>query len=279
MYIIDEIISSKNEETKKDLPDQDGDILKLQDDDDIMGMEDFDSASMNASIMNFGHAKKENKSVMWRLKPENVIPERPKGMPPLMPMRTKKSLDEYTQMLKEDRIHTNTNPYGSRMSLNNSFSSNKPAHFKRSTQSLANLTQRNRKNDPIGHQPQENAMTAIKKLINKPLKFNTPGTSNGSYGIPVEQHSPWNMPEEIVNFIDVAKKGTNEYVDAIKANFGSKYNMSIQKEIAQIQQKPFMYTCGNVAPITIDGPGILDGAKFTPQGTNITLSCRFSQDS
>lgn len=69
--------------------------------------------------------------------------------------------------------------------------------------------------------------------------------------------------------------GILAYLRAVSTNFESKYDLNLQKEIAEIQGKCILTTPnGDFTPISCDGPGLeLD---FSPQGTNITSHSRFT---
>lgn len=64
-------------------------------------------------------------------------------------------------------------------------------------------------------------------------------------------------------------------VEAINKSFKPKYDMEIQRKIAEIQGRVFRYICNPLAPLTQDGDG-LDAMEFTPKGAKATLNMRFS---
>uniref|UniRef100_A0A336ME90 CSON010749 protein n=1 Tax=Culicoides sonorensis TaxID=179676 RepID=A0A336ME90_CULSO len=69
--------------------------------------------------------------------------------------------------------------------------------------------------------------------------------------------------------------GFFEYINSVGSNFAPKYDTFIQKNIAEIQQKPFLVTeSGECAPITVDGPGI--ECEISVKSTSIPLTSRFS---
>lgn len=55
-----------------------------------------------------------------------------------------------------------------------------------------------------------------------------------------------------------------------------KYDMTIQKKISEVQNKPFAYTCGVGKPsiVSFDGPGV-DSYDIKPASTNLSMNCRF----
>jgi hypothetical protein len=83
-------------------------------------------------------------------------------------------------------------------------------------------------------------------------------------------------PHAYRNLIQKNNEGSlNEYMNAVKSNFTTKYDMLIQKEIAEIQKKPFLLTeTGQCTPISVDGPGI--ECPVPLKTTSISFTSRFS---
>ncbi|XP_063705076.1 uncharacterized protein LOC134834368 [Culicoides brevitarsis] len=70
--------------------------------------------------------------------------------------------------------------------------------------------------------------------------------------------------------------GLQEYLHAVTANLGSKYDMQIQRKIAEKQKKCLLETEDGFSPVSFDGPGIDESECLVVLGTAITLNSRFS---
>lgn len=243
---------------KNDKDKNETDVLDLGlDDDIIMDEEDFlpPSAPPSVSMASFGRTKDPELSVNIRLRPENFV-ERPKGMPPLLSREAQKQMTELEEMKSTNRLHELSNLNGSRSSLNHTAASSRRSSLR--APSRVNFKhnfrqdQGNRSANP--RDLRQMLMQTVQKCheVQEEVK-KSPGVD-----------------------ILLQNKAITEYVEVINKNFGPKYDMSIQKEIATMQKKPFLYACGSTKVITQDGSGI-DGPKMKTLGTKSSINCRFSQ--
>lgn len=76
-------------------------------------------------------------------------------------------------------------------------------------------------------------------------------------------------------FPSVAKKLLDQ-IDAMhRAKQDNKYDLKVQKEISNLQNKPLMYMCPGAAVVSSDGPGIeVDPPK--PHTTDVSMNQRFA---
>lgn len=239
---------------KTDKDKTEGDVLDLGLDDDIvMDDEDFQppSAPPSISIASFGRTKDPELSVNIRLRPENFV-ERPKGMPPLLSREAQKQMTELEEMKSSNRLHELSNLNGSRSSLNYTAASSRRSSLRGPSRASFKQNAGNRGSNP--RDLRQMLLQTVQKCheVQEEVK-KSPGVD-----------------------ILLQNKAITEYVEVINKNFGPKYDMAIQKEIATMQKKPFLYACGTTKIITQDGSGI-DGPKMKTIGTKSSINCRFSQ--
>ncbi|XP_063703841.1 uncharacterized protein LOC134833455 [Culicoides brevitarsis] len=245
---LDEIIALKN--------DTDGYVLDLNTEEDIeMNDDDFKapSSAPSVSMMSYGRTKDPELSVNIRLRPENLV-ERPKCMPPLLSREAQKQMDELEELKSENRLLELNNLNKSRSSLNSTIGrSSVRSNFHRTFNRSIN-------NPPKNQRGKRDLRQILLQTVEK---------SNA-----IQQ----NTTKSIANVDILLQNQTiSKYVDVINMNFGAKkYDMNIQKEIAALQKKPFMYACGSSKVITQDGEGI-EGPKVMALGTKSTINCRFSK--
>lgn len=104
---------------------------------------------------------------------------------------------------------------------------------------------------------------------------------NNQHPVFADHHNPEQLDSLFLNQFGihpvVAKNVIKsfEYLKSMKTNFAPKYNERIQKEIAQIQEKPMAIVGGNTVSVSFDGPGIQ--TDILPKSTNITMNSRFAQ--
>lgn len=67
-----------------------------------------------------------------------------------------------------------------------------------------------------------------------------------------------------------------EQIDAMhRAKLEKKYDLKLQKEIAEVQGKQLMYTCPGAAVVSFDGPGI-EVEPPQPHATETSMNQRFA---
>lgn len=271
----------KNQETVEN------DVLDLGIDLDVEmeDEEEFDRQT-TTSYTSLGLTKDPELSVNNRLRPENMV-DRPFGMPPLLSRDAQKQLQELDEMKAENRLHELSNFKGSRSGLNRSMynygiprassraqsraNSNAPHFRKPNNQAFV----RNYRNDAIGNRSDKGGKGTgrnpdLRQMLVKTLDRVKDGNSSS-----FEQ-----MDEKTKTFKGsvgalLQDQTIAEYVTVINKNFGPKYDVTIQKEIANLQKKPFLYACGTARTITEDGSGVGD-QKMKVIGSKSSINCRFS---
>lgn len=264
----DEIIAMKKEPVSTAVVDMDSD-----DDDDV----EMDSTDFKR------HKKLPEFSVNIRLRPENLV-DRPFGMPPLVTRDAQKQLQELDDLKATNRLHVYSNSMGRRHNMNGSIMGSSRGSFVSS-----------RKTAPTQRKPYEEAY--IRKYRNDAIGYSAKSVDKGprptrdlrQMMLSTLERCKTDQPSESGTSITEVDKGTpnapsqslqekswDKYTSVINTNFGFKYNFSIQKEICNLQQKPFLYGCGSQKIITQDGSGVGD-QKLKAVGTGLTLTCRFSQ--
>lgn len=67
-----------------------------------------------------------------------------------------------------------------------------------------------------------------------------------------------------------------EQIEAMhRAKMDKKYDLKVQKEIAEVQGRTLMYTCPGAAVVSSDGPGI-EAVAPQPHATDVSMNQRFS---
>lgn len=266
----DEIIAMKKEPVST--------VVDMDSDDDV----EMDSSDFKRRKTLSGHTKLPEFSVNIRLRPENLV-DRPFGMPPLVTRDAQKQLQELDELKATNRLHVLSNSMGRRHNMNGSTMGSTRDSFVSS-----------RKTAPTHRKPYEEAY--IRKYRNDAIGYHSVKSGDKSPGsnrdlrlmmMSTLERCKYDQPSESATSITQFDKGTacqiglqekswEKYIPVINTLFGFKYDLSIQKEIANLQQKPFLYGCGTRKIITQDGPGVGD-QKLKALGTGLTINCRFSQ--
>lgn len=242
--------------------------------------EDFE-APTTMSMSSFGR-KDPDLSVNYRLN-KDYLQKRPHGMPPFITREAGKQLKELDEMKEQNRLHELSDMNSSRSTLNHSFHSR--GTFRAPSRAASTNTgfgrkpynqafARNYRNDAIGNRSvksEAGASRDLRQMLVKTLAQCKGASANESAATIQVAQKPLNTVEMLLR-----DKTISEYVEVINKNFGTKHDMAIQKEIAALQKKPFLYACGSANfTFTQDGSGI-SGPKMKAISTKSTMNCRFS---
>lgn len=287
----------------------------------VCGDSDMD---VDNSIQNIKTEDCPNKSyVNWRLLPENVLPEKPLFMPPLIPKNRNQNNRRW-----HNRGNNNKNKSRNKNSRNNSsHNSNNNSSQNSNFRNRMNPIHQNKHRNNTGGLFTQNYLNKNNNVQNGPKilrNFNGVAIPDLKPHSPMLNHShmlqnssafsstlsldrtSMNTAQSFQSLLDPHDGPSKQLVsgsqtwsstemaaiaDNLLSKFGkineltqslrvaeeqrNKYNLKIQKEIAQLQKKTLFIKCPDAQVITSDGPGLFN-CQPKPQSTDLSMNLRFA---